>query len=93
MRMRSSTPSHAGCARSSSQRVSSSTSGSSLGASPYTLLVDVKMNTAAGQCLRTASSTTSVPFAFTVKSVCGSLAAQSCDGCAAAWITSATRLP
>ena len=73
--------------------MSSSTSGSSLGASPYTLLVDVKMNTAPGQCLRVASSTASVPFAFTVKSVCGSLAAQSCDGCAAAWITSATRLP
>ena len=30
-----------------------------------------------------------MPLALTVKSVCGSFAAQSCDGCAAVWITSA----
>src|SRR6516162_5148711 len=40
------------------------------------------MKLARGQCLRNASSSTSVPVALTEKSVCGSLAAQSCDGCA-----------
>ena len=30
-----------------------------------------------------------MPLALTVKSVIGSRAAQSCEGCAAAWITSA----
>ena len=49
------------------------------------------MNVADGANLRVASSTHSVPLAFTVKSICGSLAAQSCEGCAAAWITSSSR--
>src|ERR1700749_1653268 len=39
-------------------------------------------------CARAASSRFSVPFALTPKSVCGSLAAQSWDGCAAVWMTS-----
>ena len=39
------------------------------------------MNGASGQNFRAASSRFSVPLAFTVKSVCGSRAAQSCDGC------------
>ncbi len=47
------------------------------------------MKTASGQCLRVASSMTSVPLAFTEKSVGGSLAAQSCEGCAAVCTTSA----
>ena len=45
------------------------------------------MNDAVGAWRRVISSNTSVPLAFTVKSVIGSFAAQSCDGCAAAWIT------
>ena len=48
------------------------------------------MNTASGQWRRVASSTLSVPVALMPKSVIGSRAAQSCDGCAAVWITSAT---
>src|SRR5258708_14715238 len=72
---------------SSSQRDSCSTSGKKFGVSPYTLLVDVKMNTASGQNCRVASSRCSVPQAFTSKSVSGSSAAQSCDGSAPAWIT------
>src|ERR1700743_523699 len=39
-------------------------------------------------CARAASSRFSVPFALTPKSVCGSDAAQSWDGCAAVWMTS-----
>src|ERR1700753_755794 len=39
-------------------------------------------------CARAASSRFSVPLALTPKSVCGSLAAQSWDGCAAVWMTS-----
>src|ERR1700742_4325051 len=39
-------------------------------------------------CARAASSRFSVPFALTPKSVCGSDAAQSWEGCAAVWITS-----
>src|SRR5437763_3849771 len=41
------------------------------------------MNGASGENFRAASSRFSVPLALTVKSVCGSRAAQSCDGCAA----------
>jgi hypothetical protein len=67
--------------------VSVSISGSRLGVSPYTLFVEVKMKTASGQWRRVASSSTIVPFALIVKSVAGSRAAQSCDGCAAAWMT------
>ena len=48
-------------------------------------LVDVKMNVASGANCRVASSKFSVPWAFTEKSVFGSRAAQSCDGCAAVW--------
>ena len=53
------------------------------------------MNVAVGACSRVASSRLSVPLALTAKSVCGSDAAQSCDGCAAVWMTSsiAARLP
>jgi hypothetical protein len=58
--------------------------GRRLGVSPYTLFVEQKMNTASLAKRRVASSRTRVPCAFTVKSVCGSLAAQSCDGWAAA---------
>jgi hypothetical protein len=36
---------------------------------------------------------TSVPLALTVKSVKGSRAAQSCEGCAAVWTTSETSEP
>ena len=41
------------------------------------------MNGASVACLRAASSRFSVPLALTPKSVCGSFAAQSCEGCAA----------
>ncbi len=41
-----------------------------------------------GAWRRVASSRFSVPLALTAKSVCGSRAAQSCEGCAAAWTTS-----
>ncbi len=82
-----------GCAGSTDHRVSCSTSGSRFGVSPYTLFVLVKMNAASGQCRLVISSTTSVPFALTVKSVIGSFAAQSCDGWAAAWMTSAIDRP
>ncbi len=51
----------------------------------------VKMNVASGACSRAASSRFSVPSALTPKSVCGSRAAQSCDGCAAVWMTSSIR--
>ena len=68
-------------------------SGRRLGVSPYTLFVEVKMNGTSSACLRVASSITSVPFAFTVKSMIGSLAAQSWDGCAAACTTSARSPP
>ena len=74
----------------SSRRVSSSTSGRWFGRSPYTLFVDVKTNVASGLCRLVASSRLSVPFALTVKSVCGSDAAQSCEGCAAVWMTSSS---
>jgi hypothetical protein len=47
------------------------------------LLVDVKTKVASGAWSRAAWSRLSVPFALTVKSVCGSEAAQSCEGCAA----------
>ena len=40
-----------------------------------------------------ASSRLSVPTALMSKSVNGSRAAQSCDGCAAAWMTSSIALP
>ena len=46
------------------------------------------MKGASGQCARVASSRLSVPLALTPKSVCGSLAAQSWEGCAAVWTTS-----
>ena len=45
------------------------------------------MNGESGQCARAASSRLRVPLALTPKSVCGSRAAQSCDGCAAVWTT------
>ena len=51
------------------------------------------MNGTSCACFRVASSITIVPFAFTVKSMIGSLAAQSCDGCAAACTTSARSFP
>ena len=41
---------------------------------------------ALGRYFLVSSSKFKVPLALTEKSVCGSLAAQSCDGCAAAWI-------
>src|SRR6202012_4106892 len=46
------------------------------------------MNVASGAWCRAASRRLSVPFALTPKSVCGSDAAQSWDGCAAVWMTS-----
>ena len=49
-----------------------------------------EMKMALEACLRTASRNTSVPLALTVKSVAGSRAAQSCDGCAAVWTTSSS---
>src|SRR5438046_3202727 len=70
-----------------SNRVSCSTKGSRFGLSPYTLFVDVKINTDSGRCLRHASSRMWVPRALILKSVNGSLAAQSCDGWPAAWMT------
>ena len=45
------------------------------------------MNGASGENVRAASSMFSVPVALTPKSVNGSFAAQSWDGCAAVWIT------
>ena len=81
------------CDGSSSRRVDCSTSGSEFGVSPYTLFVEQKMKVASGQCLRVASSSTRVPFAFTLKSVKGSRAAQSCDGCAAVWMTALIEAP
>ena len=45
------------------------------------------MNGASGQCARAASSRFRVPLALTPKSVCGSRAAQSCEGWAAVWTT------
>lgn len=73
-----------------SQRVSFSTSGRRFGVSPYTLFVEVKMKVASGAHCRVASSRFSVPCAFTPKSVNGSRAAQSCDGCAAVCTTRST---
>jgi hypothetical protein len=61
--------------------------------SPYTLFVDVKMNVASDARSRVASSRLSVPTALMSKSVNGSLAAQSCDGCAAVWTTSSIAVP
>jgi hypothetical protein len=52
------------------------------------LFVDVKMNGASGQWSRAACRRLSVPTALIEKSVCGSRAAQSCEGWAAQWITS-----
>ena len=46
------------------------------------------MKVASGAWSRVACSRFSVPLALTVKSVCGSRAAQSCEGCAAVWTTS-----
>ena len=57
------------------------------GLSPYTLLVEVKINFALGQYFFVNSNKFNVPFALTVKSVCGSFVAQSWDGWAAACIT------
>ena len=57
------------------------------------MLVEVKMKGASGQCRRAASSTFRVPVAFTEKSTKGSRAAQSCEGCAAVWITSERSRP
>ena len=51
------------------------------------------MKTASGQCCRVASSRFRVPTALTPKSVCGSRAAQSCDGCAAVWTTTLMAVP
>ena len=45
------------------------------------------MNGESGQCARAASSRLRVPLALTPKSVCGSRAAQSCEGWAAVWTT------
>ena len=64
-----------------------------MGRSPYTLFVDVKMNTASGAWTRVASSRFIVPTALMSKSVSGCLAAQSCDGCAAVWMTSSIADP
>ena len=50
----------------------------------------MKTKVASGACRRVASSRLSVPLALTAKSVCGSRAAQSCDGCAAVWTTSSS---
>src|SRR4051812_12161775 len=50
------------------------------------------MKTASGELRQVISRTLAVPFAFTVKSVIGSVAAQSCDGCAAVCTTSFTSL-
>ncbi len=51
------------------------------------------MNGASGQLARAASSRLRVPLALTPKSVCGSLAAQSCEGWAAVWMTSSIAPP
>jgi hypothetical protein len=51
-------------------------------------LVEQWTKGASGQCARAASSRLRVPLALTPKSVCGSLAAQSCEGWAAVWTTS-----
>ncbi len=92
--MVSSIPSSAhGWPSASSHLVSSSTRGRWLGLSPYTLLVDVNTNTASGHHRRVVSNISSVPLAFTVKSVRGSRAAQSCEGWAAAWTTSPMSVP
>src|SRR5260370_28232616 len=68
-----------------SQRFSSSRNGSRFGVSPYTLLVDVKINGASGQKFLAASSKFSGPLALTMKSVCGSRAAQSRQGYDGVW--------
>ena len=47
------------------------------------------MKVASGAWVRAACSRFRVPVALTEKSVCGSLAAQSCEGCAAVWMTTA----
>ena len=64
-----------------------------MGRSPYTLLVEQWMNGASIACWRVFSRRLSVPTALTSKSVNGSLAAQSCDGWAALWITTAMSAP
>ena len=46
------------------------------------------MKGASGAWARAASSRLRVPLALTPKSICGALAAQSCEGWAAVWITS-----
>ena len=51
------------------------------------------MTGASMQCSRTFCSTFRVPTALTSKSVNGSRTAQSCDGCAAVWITTAMSRP
>ena len=53
----------------------------------------MKTNRASGQDFRAASSSVSVPLALTVKSVCGSFAAQSCEGWAAVCTTTSMSEP
>jgi hypothetical protein len=50
-------------------------------------LVEVKMNVASGQCVARGLEQVERAVALTEKSVCGSRAAQSCEGCAAVWTT------
>ena len=63
--------------------VTSTEASALFGLSPYTLFVLRNTNGTAGQYRRAASNTRTVPSALTPKSFSGSLAAQSCDGCAA----------
>jgi hypothetical protein len=56
-------------------------------------LVEQWITGASMQCSRTFCSTLRVPPAFTSKSVKGSRTAQSCEGCAAVWITTAMSRP
>ena len=51
------------------------------------------MKQALGENLRVASSRINVPLALTLKSVCGSFAAQSCEGWAAVWTISLMSVP
>src|SRR6266567_4736723 len=65
--------------------------GISLGASPYTLLVLIWMNTASAQYWRAASRRFIVPSPFTSKSISGMSRARSWDGWAAQWMIRSKR--
>ena len=55
--------------------------------------VRIVLKAASGACCLVASSRVCVPLALMVKSATGSLTAQSCEGCAAQWMTASMSRP